>query len=295
MRVKSARIAIGKKLATAAMPILAALSIFIGSVSYAAGPSVLYNNIPDPQPANVPSLGYEATSTSEFGGQLGFSGTLRNSPDVTVLMSSWACETGSGASCVTTPGATFTHPVTLNVYNVGTDNSVGSLLATQTQTFTMPYRPSADGCGGSTSAWTGPDEACYNGKAFPITFHLGGTTLPDKAIMTVAYNTRDYGTAPLHVSGPYDSLNVGLVGAPSTGTALPTANDAYLSSTWGGAYCDGGASGTGSLRLDAGCWTGYLPALKVTTDKERCKNDGWKSFGTMFKNQGSCVSYMNHQ
>lgn len=31
----------------------------------------------------------------------------------------------------------------------------------------------------------------------------------------------------------------------------------------GGAYCDNGVGGTGSFRLDEGCWTGYLPAIKV--------------------------------
>ena len=305
MRVRKGRISILKRLAVGVVPIVAAFALVVSSgVGYAAGQTVLYNNIPDPQPANVPSLGFEATSTSEFGSQLGFAGAERTSPDVAVLMSSWACETGSWTSgCVTTPGATFTHPVTLNVYNVGANNSVGSLVATQTETFTMPYRPSADGCGGSTTAWTGPGSACYNGKAFPITFHLEGVTLPDTAIVTVAYNTAHYGAHPLGVTGPYDSLNVGLADGPTVGTALPTADDAYQNSSWNGAYCDGGAGGTGTLRFDPACWTGYLPAFKVTvgqvapeapTNKDQCKKDGWKAFGDMFKNQGACVSYTNH-
>jgi hypothetical protein len=28
-------------------------------------------------------------------------------------------------------------------------------------------------------------------------------------------------------------------------------------------YCDGGTGGTGTFRLDAGCWTGYQPAFQV--------------------------------
>ena len=303
MRVRKGRISIVRRLAAGVVPIVAAFALVVGSgVGYAAGQTVLYNNIPDPQPANVVSVGFEATSTSEFGGQLGFAGAERTSPDVTVLMSSWACETGSWTSgCVTTPGATFTHPVTLNVYNVGANNTVGSLVATQTDTFTMPYRPSSD-CPTSTQKWLASDGNCYTGKAFPITFHLEGVTLPDAAIVTVAYNTAHYGAHPLGVTGPYDSLNVGLADGPTVGTALPTADDAYLNSTWSGAYCDSTGS-TGTLRLDAGCWTGYLPAFKVTvgqvapetpTNKDQCKKDGWRAFGDMFKNQGQCVSYTNH-
>ena len=52
---------------------------------------------------------------------------------------------------------------------------------------------------------------------------------------------------------------------PHPRTALnPAPNDAYLSSTWSGAYCDNGTAGTGTFRLDAGCWTGYKPAIRVT-------------------------------
>jgi len=43
---------------------------------------------------------------------------------------------------VTTPGATFSQAITLNLYNVGSGGSVGSQIATKTQTFNIPYRPS---------------------------------------------------------------------------------------------------------------------------------------------------------
>jgi hypothetical protein len=268
-------------------------------LSASAAGNVVYNNIPDPQPANVPSVGFEATSTSEFGGQIGLSGSNRENPTVTVLMSSWACESGGWTSgCTTTPGSTFTHPVTLNIYNVGPGNSVGSLVATDTETFTMPYRPSSDGCGGDPTAYTAVDTSCNHGIAFPISFSFNGTTLPDNVIIGVAYNTSHYGSDPIGTTGPYDSLNVGTAGAPTVGTALPTANDAYQNSTWNGAYCDNGVSGTGTFRLDAGCWTGYLPAFTVTaspalpTNKDQCKKDGWKAFGSTFKNQGDCVSFV---
>jgi hypothetical protein len=280
------------------------VTAIIAGLTFALAPAgassaTIYNNIPSPQPPNVPSVGFEATSTSEFGGQVGLAGSERTNPTVTVLMSSWACQSGGWTSgCTTTPGATFTHDITLNVYNVGSSDSVGSLITTKTENFTMPYRPSSDNCGGDPTAWTASDNSCNHGLAFPISFDLTGTTLPDHVILGVAYNTSHYGANPIGTSGPYDSLNVGTSGAPTVGTALPTANDAYQNSSWNGAYCDNGSGGTGTFRLDAGCWTGFLPAFKITapqaapTDKDQCKKDGWKNYGTTFKNQGDCVSFV---
>ena len=105
----------------------AAAAIFgFAAVSVFAASNVVYNSIPSPQPANVASIGYEATSTSEFGGQVQLASAERIDPTVTVLMSSWACENGSwtnnGGECTTTPGSTFTHDITLNVYNVSGDD-----------------------------------------------------------------------------------------------------------------------------------------------------------------------------
>ena len=48
----------------------AALALAAGTAS--AG--TVYNNIPKPIPGNVASLGFEATQTSEFGGQVQFAG-----------------------------------------------------------------------------------------------------------------------------------------------------------------------------------------------------------------------------
>src|SRR3954447_17017953 len=81
----------------------------------AVAPTVVYDNIPTPQPGNVSSLGYEATGTAEFGGQATLASTQRQNPTVTVLMSSWGCQSGSwvAGNCATTPGATFTHPITV--------------------------------------------------------------------------------------------------------------------------------------------------------------------------------------
>jgi len=255
---------------------ISVLFVAIGHKSVFAASSTIYNSLPEPTPGNVPSVGYEATSTSEFGGQVQFSGTERFDPMITILMSSWACESGTwnGKNCVTSEGATFSQEVTINVYNVGVNDAVGSLVVSKTETFQIPYRPSADStyCTGVNEGKWWDGVMCVNGKAYPIEFNLTGVVLPDKVIIGVAYNTSHYGDDPKGTGEAcfgtpegcaYDSLNVGTYVSASVGTPLPTTNDAYLSSTWGGAYCDAGLNGTGTFRLDAGCWGGFLPAIKV--------------------------------
>lgn len=279
----------------------AGLLVALASVPTSAATSTIYNNIPTPQPGNLPSQAFEATSTSEFGGQVMFAGTARQNPKVTVLMSSWGCESGHwySGNCVTTPGSTFSEPITLNIYNVNPDNSPGTLVKSMTSTFSIPYRPSASTTCGDGRWYDGT--SCFNGFATPVSFDLTSTTLPDKAIISVAYNTSHYGYAPIgeatscYVSSAgcgYDSLNVALTSPPTVGTD-PLPNDAYINSSWSGAYCNGTA---GTFRLDTGCWTGYQPSIKVEVSipsKEDCKNDGWKSMTNPgpFKNQGDCVSY----
>lgn len=241
--------------------------------------STIYNNIPIPQPGNVASVGFEATGTSEFGGQVAFAGSDRQSPTVTVLMSSWGCQSGHWTSgdCTTTPGSTFSVPITLNVYNVGSGNSVGSLVTTITQTFNIPFRPSADhvNCPG-VSQNVDPNSiggkwydgaTCYNGFATPISFSLTGVTLPNNAIVSVAYNTSDYGAVPYGHSNlcnattagcGYDSLNVGVDNALAAGTQ-PTPSDAYQLTLYDS--CSNGA--VTPFGIDTGCWTGNQPAFKV--------------------------------
>lgn len=277
----------------------------------AFGQQTIYNSIPSPLPGNLVSLGYEATSTAEFGDRIQFGGTWRKGYQVTQTMSSWGCETGNWQSgCITTPGATFSHPITLNIYNVGPGNSVGSLIASVTKTFAIPYRPSASpACG---TRWQDSSGNCWNGLATNITFDLSGVSLPNQVIYSIAYNTTHYGASPIGQSAAcfstfagcgYDSLNVALEGNPTVGSA-PAPLDAYWNTLVAGWYCDGGAGGSGTFRLDAGCWVdpdfSYLLATKFTAvnppaNQNDCKNDGWKTRsradGSLFKNQGDCVSY----
>jgi hypothetical protein len=267
------------KIAGITVAVLAATTGLALPSASAATRVTVYDNVPAPLPGNVPSIGFEATSTSEFGGIVQLGGTARRSPAVTFVMSTWACQRGTvgGGDCSTTRGAVFTHPLTVNVYRVGADNEPGALIGTVTHTFKLPYRPSANysKCfGDNAGKWfSRADQTCYNGKDFTRKVALGSLDLPDSVIVSIAYNTTHYGSSPMGEATTcfgttagcaYDSLNVGTSDVAPRAGAQPQPDDAYQDSSWTGAYCDNGAAGTGTFRLDAGCWTGYQPAFKVT-------------------------------
>lgn len=285
----------------------------------AAGPAVVYDNTPHPLPGNLVSWAFEATGTSEFGDRVGLAaGGPRLAASVTVVMSSWGCQTGYWYSgdCATAPGATFTHPVTLNVYAVGAGNAPGALLGTATQTFAIPYRPSADPVNCTGGRWfDATSSTCFNGKAATITFDLAALslTLPDEAIVSVAYNTTHFGYTPIGAAAPcysgpggcpYDSLNVAVADPATTLSAgtNPAPDDAYQDTAY--SSCTNGA--IHPFGLDAGCWTGAKPAIQITavdppvgppTDKDQCKKGGWKQFDNpTFKSQKACEKFVKeHQ
>lgn len=239
----------------------------------------VYNNIPTPTPGNVSSEAFEAQSASEFGGTVTMTTTSVTDPVVTVLLSSWGCESGnwSTGTCATTPGATFNEAITLNVYAPGpatAGSPPAALLLTETQTFAVPYRPSADAvhCTGTNAGkwYSAANATCYNGFATPVTFHLSGHLASNTVVVSVAYNTTHYGYSPYGEATAcytsdggcgYDSLNVGLWSPPSVGSD-PRPADAYLNSSWSGAYCPGNP-GVGSFVADPGCWTGFQPAIRI--------------------------------
>ena len=240
-----------------------------GSVARADNAAaVVYNSIPSPLPPNMISQGFQSNQVSEVGDFVHLSGTNRMLRTVTVTMSDWALKSTPAnvtycvptANCFSSGGSDgtggFFYPITLDVYAgvPGTPNTKGALLATVTQPIAVPWRPPAatsPACPNGT-AWRAGDGNCYNGYAFNATFDLGGlnVTLPDDVVIGVAYNTMTYGAHPIGVDGPYNSLNVGLVGTPNPGD---NPDRVFLNSSNPQWYNGGGAGGT--FREDTG-WTG---------------------------------------
>jgi hypothetical protein len=245
------------------LPALLACAVAMAVAAASASAMTIYQNFPNPTPGNLPSLGFEATSTSEFGGQVEFGRKKRNVIAVSVEMSSWACQEGANATCTTQGHAKFSWPITLKIYEVGAANAPGSLLYEGTSTFSIGYRPSENpACPITGEGNKGWGTECFSGLLQKITFRVPNVIVPNKAIIAVAYNTENHGAAPTGTPGPYNSLNVAVSPATPSFGKDPLPADAYLSSIWGGAYCNE-AEGIGFFRLDPGCWSGAQPSFTV--------------------------------
>ncbi len=180
---------------------------------------------------------------------------------VVVSLDSQACQSGSGATCTTTPGATFTTvPITLYIYGPpATDSTApGPLLAYDTQTFTVPYRPSAADvanpgyCTGGTnwsgytndgSQWYDPNNGnCYYGIDYTASF--SSFTWTTNATSTVLPSTIVYGIAFTATSGPSASLNMEMSTEPTDVTLGSDADPGNVFvSTSSGSNSVGGTGG----------------------------------------------------
>jgi len=243
------------------------------SPAFASGSSsVIYSSLVDPWPGNLPSVGAEAYYFNELGNEVTFSGTNRQVNTVIVGLSSWGCVTGHWYSgdCVTPAGATFKEPITFNIYGPSTNGlTPGALIASATQTFSIPYRPSANPYRCTGGEWHDSRlNSCFNGFATTITFHFDNVTLPNEIVYGIAYNTSTngyhpygYATACYTSSGGcgYDSLNIALSQDPTNVTVGgdPNPGTIWQYSNYGNEYCDNGLAGTGVFRLDSptnACW-----------------------------------------
>ncbi len=209
---------------------------------------VIFDNTLSPLPGNVVSLGYQATQTSEFGNQISFAGSSRNLTNVQIIMSDWANQADyPGVGDATG----YDHPITFNFYNPGSGTSVGSLIASRTETVHVPWH-TVNG---------------FNGVAFPVNFDFTGVTVPNTVIFGVAYNTQTWGASPIGAAGPYNSLNFGLADvAPTVGTDV-NPDDAYWNTMTASNYTDGGAAGVGVFRQDTN-WTPYSGMIQVNAVPE---------------------------
>jgi hypothetical protein len=239
------------------------LTLLILLVSAAAFADVVYNNIPSPLPPNVPSLGYQATQTSEFGGLIQFAGSGSHAlGSATVAMSDWAYysnwASAVNGTTITTNG--FYVPLTLSIYDVAANNSVGKLIGADTLNAFIPWRSEpSSGCG---DGWRAGDGKCYGGSLSTVTFDLSRITVPNEVIYGLSFNTETWGASPTGVDGPYDSLNFALSETQPSVGSNPLPDTAYWATSTAGWYTDGGAGGVGTFRQDTE-WT-YSGAIEFT-------------------------------
>jgi hypothetical protein len=243
-------------------PVAITVLLLVACAPLALRASTLYDSVPSPLPPNVPSLGYQATQTAEFGDLIQFAGTSRTLTQVKLVLSDWALASDY-PSYPGSSGPTWNHPLTLNLYNVdnsGANPAPGTLIATRTQTFAIPWRPPADPtCPGGT-AWRASDGNCYSGFAFTVAFDFTGVSVPNQIIYGLAYNTETWGYAPIGTPGPYVSLNFGLANVPPSVGSNPFPDTAYWNTATAANYADNGAGGVGTFRRDTN-WTPYSGAV----------------------------------
>lgn len=254
--------------------VVAFVGIFTLASSAFAATSVIYNALPSVDPAtSYPSQPFQAQQVYEFGDLIHLGGTDRVLNSITVTMSDYALySTYSSDSRYMDNQVSWTHPITLNVYNVvtGTPNTVGTLLGSVTQAITIPWRPVGDDtcplAYGTDHQWRDSTDRCNYGYAFNATFDLSGLnlTLPEDIIVSVAFNTQSYGVTPMGVDGPYNSLNVAVPDNQAVIVGSNDPNSVFLSSTWAGAFVNGSLAGTGFVE-DTGWTPNGTVAMRVTT------------------------------
>lgn len=232
------------------------------SLAYNAFPFGVVNCVPS-------SLGFQAQRANEFGDGVGLAGSARILDNLQVVFVSYACSVSgqwNNADCVTAAGATFNQRITAKIYS----SDLSTVLATATQTFAIPYRPSADpSCPAANgnpagARWVNPATGlCQNSILKVLTFTNWTTspvTLPDDVVWTVQFNTSSSGYNPVGAcnSTPdcaYDSLNVGAKSYPNAPYAgTDTVEDlAYISTQT-----------SPLLQTDTG-WTGFRPLGAIKT------------------------------
>ena len=156
---------------------LAAAALVALALAAPAAADVVYDNAPTAEATEVASLSFEETETAELGALVQLAGAARLEPRVRL-----AIRTSGDATSV---------PITLSVYAPTADRAAGTLLAQETQTFEFGEVPGIES----------------------VEFSLPGVTLPDEAILSVAFDD--------------DALAVALAGPPAAGVNPREAEGLY--------------------------------------------------------------------
>ena len=259
--------------------------------------ATIYDGVPAAFPGSFPSLGYEATSTDEFGDHIAFAGASRHLTTVDVSLTSWTCQNDFASNGSPLRDADHAHasplpaaatrtrsPSTSTRWTTGGRPGrrgtprvedghfhhrlpavVGRLHVTANGGTPETYQP----FGGMVRPGPGQvrDRVLLHDH---LRFHRRRLVLPDEVIYGIAYDTATSGAAPIGVAGDYSWLNVSLAEvAPSVGTDVED-DTTFWDSSYGPFYCDGGTGGSDTFRRDAGCWAPYVPVIRFNTESPVC-------------------------
>jgi len=238
--------------------------------------SVVYDSIVSPSPADWWNQAFSELNTSFGPAAIGNAVTLASSTaplnNVVVLVDNWACEVGNGngPDCVTAdttgPDSTFPVTMTFTIFKPGsTPGTVGTAITSDTQTFNIPFRPSADtvNCAAGKATWaTGYNtdgsqwydaatKTCNWGQISPVTFNdfsPAGEVLPSNVIYGISYTPNSQG-----IKDPSNYLNV-VLSTESTNVTVGSDTDP------GNLYMNVPTDGSGAAAAGSGGEVSCTPA-----------------------------------
>ncbi|HUB73058.1 MAG TPA: hypothetical protein VL979_03335 [Solirubrobacteraceae bacterium] len=257
----------GAAMRAAAAVVTVGLTAALCAATASAAGSIVYNNL-NTVPATVNGLPDQDTFSAApfefpFGGMVEFSPRPGVIKTLTAQVDSFTCEHGvyNLENCYTArPSKKFHYTLKAEIFEVGAgEEPAGSPIATATQTFKIPYRPTTNVSCPATGEGKGFGPNCdVGGYLAQVEFkHFSpAAVLPQKAIIEIT-NTA--------VDSPSDVVNVGLQAAYKE-----YAGGEYFAE----APAEGGVPRVGSdplpedvyIRgaLSAGGWTGFQPVFEVT-------------------------------
>lgn len=234
--------------------LFAVLLLLSMSTAARASGVLLYSSDPAPLPPNLDSLQYFLSETTEFGDIIGLAGGAASQfslESFVVTLSNAAMESDFEPLGTSTGYAV---DLTLNLYNVGAGNTVGSLINSFTTSSQIAWRPEDDpSCG---VGYAPPD--CFLGSLSQVTFNLGGQLTPQSLIWGVSFDSGQNGD-PVNLLGV--ALTSALI-APAVGSD-PLDDSNYWATGIAGLYSDNGAGGVGIFREDTGWLQSGRPAAEV--------------------------------
>ena len=175
------------------------------------GAEIIYNNL-ELRPGNVVSQAFEATRHRSSAIRWNSAKRRSKTPTIAVVMSSWACESGTwnNDNCVTKAGAKFEWPIKWDVYNVGPARTrradrrrpgalQDAIPAFGEQKCTPPQKARRVD---PRAAWSRARRSRSNSRS-------KASACPARRSSAIAYNTSDYGATPQRPSSDPNDRVVG--------------------------------------------------------------------------------------
>lgn len=232
-----------------------ALCVFASSAQAA----VVFSRMPETLDLSYQSLSFQANQLRAMGQYVQLGGTERYLNAVTVTMVTYAKQSDYQANPLYQNSAGWNHYVEAVIYAV--DNSGASpvlnYVASSGRDVLIPWRPTVVPPGYPE---TGTSPYPYEGFAFNLCFQFDGSVqIPNQLVVSLNYDTQNYGYEPMNAPGPFNQLNVGMEGTGNTGLSVESNGTlldsrSYLSKSVDGNYVDtmsGNVAGLPMFKIEA--------------------------------------------